>query len=291
MPPLAPRDLRLLDGFRLNPRRQFAGRVRGERLTTRKGISIEFSDYRDYAEGDDLRHLDWNVLARLESPVIKTYRDEEDLAVHLLVDLSPSMAFGDPPKARQARHLAHALGYLALASGDAAYPHPLGIRIPPSPPLRGRAAYPRLAAQVDGWPEGTAGGPTLSAELRAFAASRARPGLVLLLSDGMDPDVPGALRILGGRGHEVLFLQILSEVERDPDIEGDLRLIDSESGAEVEVTANVDTLRAYRRNLAAHQEAIAEAVRRGGGRRAEVDAADRLEALVRGPLRRQGWLV
>ncbi|MEZ5163391.1 MAG: DUF58 domain-containing protein [Fimbriimonadaceae bacterium] len=92
---LSPREFRLLEGVRLNPRKSFLGRVRGERVTKRTGISIEFADYRDYTEGDDLRHLDWNVLARLDTPIVKTYQDEEDLAVHLLVDLSPSMNFGD----------------------------------------------------------------------------------------------------------------------------------------------------------------------------------------------------
>src|SRR6476619_4360431 len=84
--PLEARDFRVLEGLRLMPRKSFGGRVRGERLTKKKGISIEFADYREYTDGDDLRHLDWNVLARLGVPVTKTYRDEEDLAVHVLVD-------------------------------------------------------------------------------------------------------------------------------------------------------------------------------------------------------------
>src|SRR5579862_6818986 len=95
---LEPRDLKLLANWRLNPRRTFSGHVQGERLTSRRGISIEFADYREYVEGDDLRHLDWNVLARLDNAVVKSYRDEEDLAVHLLIYASPSMNFGAPTK-------------------------------------------------------------------------------------------------------------------------------------------------------------------------------------------------
>ena len=135
---LEPREFRVLEGLRFNPRKAFAGRIRGERLTRKKGISIEFSDYRDYAEGDDLRHLDWNVLARLEAPIMKTYRDEEDLAVHLLVDGSPSMEFGEPTKAQAANKLATALGFLGLAGGDAVYLKRLGVREAPLPALRGR---------------------------------------------------------------------------------------------------------------------------------------------------------
>src|SRR5690348_18424364 len=106
---LEPKEFRLLEGLRLNPRKSFGGKVRGERLTKKKGISIEFADYRDYAEGDDLRHLDWNVLARLDSPIMKTYRDEEDLAVHLLVDGSASMEFGEPTKLEGAKRIAAAM--------------------------------------------------------------------------------------------------------------------------------------------------------------------------------------
>ena len=108
------KERRLLEGRRLAPRKSFAGRVRGERLTRRKGVSIEFADYRDYTDGDDLRHLDWNVLARLDVPIMKTYRDEEDLAVYLLVDETESMSFGQPPKAEVARRVAAALNQLAL---------------------------------------------------------------------------------------------------------------------------------------------------------------------------------
>ena len=106
---LSPTEFRILEGMRLAPKRSFHGRIRGERLTRRKGISIEFADYRDYSEGDDLRHLDWNVLARLETPVMKTYQDEEDLAVYLVVDATGSMSFGEPSKLVFAKKLAAAL--------------------------------------------------------------------------------------------------------------------------------------------------------------------------------------
>src|SRR5487761_2315929 len=94
------------------------GRTRGERLTRKKGTSIEFADYREYSEGDDLWHLDWNVLARLDSTVMRTYQDEEDLAVHLVLDASPSMEFGEPAKAEVAKRLALAIAYVALNGGD-----------------------------------------------------------------------------------------------------------------------------------------------------------------------------
>ncbi|HVT13990.1 MAG TPA: DUF58 domain-containing protein [Fimbriimonadaceae bacterium] len=285
---LDPREFRLLEGLRLNPKKSFSGRVRGERLTKKKGISIEFSDYRDYVEGDDLRHLDWNVLARLETPIMKTYRDEEDLAVHILLDGSASMSFGEPTKFEAARRIAAAVGYVGLCGGDAVYCRLLGQRGLILPGLRGRSSFPRFTRWLeDAKP---AGEESLAASLRAFAHASARVGLAVVVSDGLDPEAATAVRVLGGRGHEVFFIQVLSDIELDPDLEGDLRLLDSEGGRAVEITANSYALREYRANLQRHNDALREAVLRVGGRHAMVRADDPLEKTVKQVLRREGWV-
>ena len=95
---LEPRELRTLESLRLRPNRTYRGSSKGERISKQKGISIEFADFRNYSEGDDLRHLDWNVLARLDTPVMRTYQDEEDVVLYVCLDCSPSMNFGDPTK-------------------------------------------------------------------------------------------------------------------------------------------------------------------------------------------------
>ena len=287
---LEPREYRVLEGLRFTPRMSFTGKIRGERLTRKKGISIEFSDYRDYAEGDDLRHLDWNVLARLETPIMKTYRDEEDLAIHLLVDCSPSMEFGEPSKAEAALRFATALGYIGLAGGDAVYLRRLGVKEAPSAALRGRSAFVRLNGHLSSSVGDPTEGSTLTGSLRAFANSSARPGLAILLSDGMDPDLPGAIRAIGGRGHEIGFLQLLSDVELDPDLEGDLRLLDSESSGKVEITANSFALRTYRENLTKHNDGLREAVFRVGGRYALANSSDTVESVVKSVFKRDGWV-
>jgi len=287
---LKPREFRLLDGLRLNPRKSFSGRIRGERLTKKKGISIEFADYREYSDGDDLRHLDWNVLARLDSPVMRTYQDEEDLALHLLLDVSPSMDFGEPTKLDYAKTLAASIAYVAMNGGDAVLPRAIGLRQPSQRALRGRVGYPRLSDWLSGLkpPEDTKEG--LSAALRAFAASSSRAGIALILSDGLDPDASNAARILGGRGHEVWFLQVLSPIELDPDLEGDLRLIDGESGSIREITANSYVLKEYKRKLQEHNTALADAVRRVGGRYALVTVGAEFDKILKSTFKREGWL-
>jgi uncharacterized protein (DUF58 family) len=287
---LDPREFRVLEGLRFSPRKSFTGKIRGERLTKKKGISIEFSDYRDYTEGDDLRHLDWNVLARLETPIMKTYRDEEDLAIHLLLDSSASMDFGEPTKSEIAAKLATALGFVALSGGDALYPRRLGVKEAPLPALRGRSSFVRLNSWLANPPPAVEDGPLLAASLRTFAGSSARTGLVVLITDAMDPDVVASLRTLGGRGHEVFLLQVLSDVEIDPDLEGDLRLLDAEGSGKVEITANGFALKAYRENLKKHNDAIRDAVLRVGGRYALINSNSSVEKVVRDVLKRERWL-
>jgi len=286
---LPPRTFRMLEGLRISPRKSQPGRVRGERLTRRAGLSIEFADYRDYAEGDDLRHLDWNVLARLDSPVMRTYRDEEDLAVHLLVDDSPSMAFGEPTKLLIARHLAAALGYIALSNGDALYPVRLGRREPPLSALRGRSSFGRFASWL-GRDVADDAPTSLSSSLRAFANSRARAGVAIVLSDGLDPDAAASIRALVGRGHEVWLVQVLSDLDLEPDLEGDLRLTDGEGGAPTDITANSIALRKYRDNLHKHNEGLADSAKRGGGRYAIFETSRPLDRFIQDTLKREGWL-
>lgn len=287
---LEPREFRLLDGLRLNPRKSFSGRVRGERLTRKKGISIEFADFREYTEGDDLRHLDWNVLARLDTPVMRTYQDEEDLALHVLLDLSPSMEFGEPTKLEAAKRLAGGIAYVALNGGDAVVPKSLGPREPNHRPLRGRAGYPTLARWAAAQRSSERPPDGLAKALKGFAASSARTGMVLLVSDGLDPEIASAIRAVAARGHEILFLQILSDIELDPDLEGDLKLIDAEGGTPVEITTNSYALKEYRKRLEEHNASIVDTVRRVGGRHALVRPDQPFDQIVKDVLRRGQWL-
>jgi len=132
--------LRKLDQLALVASRIRAGAMKGERRSTKRGTSIEFADYRDYTRGDDLRRVDWNVYARLERPFIKLLEEEEDLAVHLLLDASRSMDYGadEQHKFRYAQRLAAALGYIALAAGDR-----LMVTVLPSLGGAGSGRHPR----------------------------------------------------------------------------------------------------------------------------------------------------
>jgi uncharacterized protein (DUF58 family) len=281
-------EFRLIEGLRLAPRRITSGRVRGERLTRKKGISIEFADFRDYVDGDDVRHLDWNVLARMEAPVIRTYQDEEDIAVHILLDCSQSMDFGEPKKLETAKRLASAIAYIALCGGDAVYLHAIGATHAESRVHRGRAQFPKVSAWLRDRRPGE--GRTLQQSMRTFAASKSRSGLVYLFSDCLDVHMAEAVAQVSARGHEVSVVQLLTPEELDPDIEGDLRLLDSENNSSVEITATGEAINEYKRNLTHHCEKLATTCLRYGGRFQLVSNEMNFSDFVKNHLRKGGWV-
>jgi len=276
-----------LERYRLRPRQMHAATIRGERLSPRKGLSIEFADYRHYAPGDDLRHLDWNILARLDRAYLRTYQDEQELPVYLLLDCSASMAFGEPPKYDLARSLAACLGYIGLIAGDAVYPIALDGRTSETRAMRGRISYRRLiewlrAREPDG--------RDLSRSLQRFAHANLPTGMAFLLTDGLDENITDALRTIASRRHELVVMQILSEVELDPDLEGDLKLIDAETGEALEITATGGVLTEYRKRLNAHCEAITNTCRRLGALYLQVRNNQPLEEILLRGLRPMGVL-
>src|SRR5574341_186183 len=254
--------LRKLEQLTLIAHRVRAGIMRGDRRSTKKGESIEFADYRDYTRGDDLRRLDWNVYARLEKPFIKLLEEEEDLTVHVLVDASLSMDWpqdgadaslppaNDPHKFRYALRLAAALGHIGLATGDRVAVSLLaGDRARDRwGPVRGRGQTLRLLAWLE--MQGAEGTTDLNAALRDYALRGGRPGLAMLVSDMLSPGGwQDGLTALQGRGYEVAILHLLSPDEIAPQMVGDIRLIDSETGQPQDVTVDGAMRDLYSRRL------------------------------------------
>src|SRR5215469_18223291 len=117
-PLLEPQFLARLEQLELISRKIFLGRLKGERRSKRKGQSVEFADYRNYVIGDDLRHLDWNLFARLDRLFIRLFMEEEDLHFYLLLDNSLSMDFGTPTKLHYAKQIGAALSFIGLVNMD-----------------------------------------------------------------------------------------------------------------------------------------------------------------------------
>jgi uncharacterized protein (DUF58 family) len=256
------KTLRKLDRLALAASQVRMGQIKGERRSTKRGTSIEFADYRDYTRGDDLRRVDWNVYARLERPYIKLLEEEEDLAVHLLVDASQSMDYGGAldeaqHKFRFSQRLAAALAYIALAAGDRLTVTVLRGDAPAGQfgPARGRDHTLRLLKFLEELAPG--GSTNLDAALRSYALSARRPGLLFLVSDLFSPaGYRNGLGQLQGRGYEVAVLHVLAPDELDPPLAGDLRLIDAETGAPQDVTLDGSLRELYRKRVTTWRDEI-----------------------------------
>src|SRR3954454_2230309 len=227
-PLLDPQFLTRLEQLELVSRKIFLGRMKGERRSKRKGQSVEFADYRNYVIGDDLRHLDWNLFARLERLFIRLFMEEEDLHVYLLIDNSLSMDFGKPTKLHYAKQVAAALGFIGLVNMDRVVIEAFNDKLTQSlPAARGRRSLWRL---VDFLQKLEPAGPSdLKKALRAFSLKCSGKGIVILLSDFMDKHgYEDAPRYLIARQMGIYAIQILSQEEIEPEIVGDLQLTDVE---------------------------------------------------------------
>ena len=237
------------------------GAIKGDRRSIKRGNSIEFADYRNYAPGDDLRQLDWNIYARLERPYIKLLEDEEDLTVHLILDASASMDFPpegevDQKKLLFAKRILAGLAYVSLTSNDRLILTAINDSGSATfGPVRGRG---RGMAMLRFIQDIAATGITdLNIMLEDYARRSRRPGMTLIISDMFSPSgYLDGLNTLLSRGHEVAFVHVLAPEEITPPLAGDLRLIDVESGVAQEVTVDAAMRNIYEQRLAAWRNEI-----------------------------------
>ncbi len=288
---LSPELLRQLEQFQLLANRRARSSLKGERRSRARGHSVEFADYRSYVPGDDFRHLDWNLYARLDRLFLKLFEEERELPVRIFLDASESMTFGEPRKFDFARQLAAAIGYVALCGfdrvsvivfpgDDAPLPLPTlasetptgnapaqSIRAAESPAraaarralrnVRGKRSAMRFFADLEALVAG--GAANLNAALRRGALEARQAGLAVVLSDFLDPGgYETGLGALIGRGFEVSCIQILAPEELTPTTFGELRLVDSETGAVQEVTFGRFRMKAYQQTLQRYVQRLRE---------------------------------
>lgn len=288
---LLPNDvLARVERMRIATNRKFTVRSRGEHLSGKGGSSTEFSDYRDYAAGDDIRYVDWNIFSRLQRPYMKLYRHEEEMHVVLLIDASTSMNFEG--KLARAKELAAAFGVMGLFNGEkvtaAVFQTGEGL-IRRLPPCTGRGSMRKLFAFLEPI---EAGGPLpLEKGVEQMMRDHRGRGVCLVLSDFLTySDLGGALTRLFSAGLEVFGIQILGPTEIDPELGGDIRFVDSEGAGTLDVTAGGDILalyQEYRERYAAHLDA---SLKQRGGRFVTVSSKAPLDRVLFDDLRRKGWV-
>jgi len=247
------RFLRKLEYLTVVTKRAFLGQLRAERRSRRVGAGIEFADHRDYAVGDDLRTIDWNLYGRMQRLLVRLYEEDEDLSIDVLFDASASMGLGAPPKLDLAMQVGAALAYVGLANLDRVAITPIAETLRDGlPPARGKARILPMLRFLDGVVPG--GRTSLAAAVRAFLARhrRHRRGLVIVISDFYDPaGYREALDLLRHDRFEIIVIQVSAPDELKPALRGDLTICDAETGEERELTLSPEALAAYGRRHAA----------------------------------------
>jgi len=241
--------LKKLERLRLIAKRLSWAKTGGEHASSRKGFSLEFSDYRRYQQGDDFRYVDWNIYRRLDRLLLKVFTADEEMNVYLLVDTSRSMAEGTPSKIDYAKKVAAALGYIGLknldrvggASFSSALQAPLTLG-------RGRKQILGLFNFLSKL--SCDGGTNLRSAIHSFTNLFPHPGLVVIVSDLFDPaGWRAALEELATKKYQLLVIHILDAQEINPTPWGDVALNDVESRRERRCFLDADLVRRFQAEL------------------------------------------
>ena len=268
----------------------FRGQVRAERRSKKIGSGLEFADHRDYAPGDDFRYLDWNLFGRLDRLLLRLFEEEEDLSVYFLLDVSASMFSGDPLKADYARRVVAALAYIALANLDRVMIVPFSDQLGDAlAPKRGKG---QIFAVIDFLKGLRRGNETdLEAAAREFVHRTRRKGLAVVVSDLFDHrGFERGLNFIRYNRFDMYVLHVLDAGDFEPQIGGDVRLVDIETGQSREATVSPPVISAYKEQLAAFLEDVERYCRskQAGYTRAVTDTP--FDVLVLSVLRRGGFL-
>ena len=275
-----------IQSLELRVRRLVQGVQRGIHRSVRRGYPNEFSEYRPYVPGDDLRHMDWRRMARTDRPYVRQYEDESEWGCLVVMDLSASMAFGSLSysKADYGRTLAGTLGAFMHGQGDAVgllrFADGVGDAVPVRHTQRQMSRWwPLLAAP----PSGT--GTGMRSSLEAVQHLMRRPGLVVVVSDFLaDPDSwRESLGLLRAARHQVVFFEVLDPQEIEFAYQGDTRFEMLEGRQPVEVDA--DLVRdAYLQRMRSHRALVRSVAEAEGALCFEARTDSPLEPLLRGAL-------
>ena len=254
---MTPDFLRRLDALSMVSRQTMRGPALGSRRAPALGTSVEFSDFRNYSPGDDIRRVDWNAYARLERLFLRLYRSEEDLVVTLLLDTSRSMAWGRPAKIDLARRIAGSLAYIALSGEDRVVAAGLDDDLRPYlPPQSGHSSVWHVWEFLEDLR--CTGVTRLDKALSSLGRYHSHHGLAVVITDLLtSSDWEQGLRSLLALRQEVVLLQILAPEEVEPDLLGDWRLVDDEESIALEVSSTPRVLQAYKERLAEFTHKVA----------------------------------
>ena len=282
--------LRQLEHLTMLTRRPVAGHLRGHHRSRRTGSGMIFTDYRPYSAGDDTRNLDWGTYLRLDRLILRLFEEEADLPVYIFVDVSRSMAFGTPSKFDFARKFAATLAYIGLINHDRVSLVAFADGVTEEMPARrGKTQVWRSMHFLERLQ--SSGGTSLQMAFRTFFGARRTRGLVIVVSDFLDGEgYARGFQVIREQRHEVFAVHVTSPEEVDPDLAGEVLLLDSERGQSTRALVTPNLLKTYREAFLRHCVEIESFCRSHGWGYVRASTQAPFEELTLKALRDEGLL-
>lgn len=288
---LPPRTINRLERMRFNPRQRLTSRHRGDHLRGRGGSSTEFSDYRDYSPGDDTRFIDWNIFSRLQRPYLKLFHLEEEMNVVIILDASKSMAFDK--KFEMAQKMTAALSTIGLHSNEKVSLYIIQNKEQSVPehisPCSGRFHKNAFFKLIENTEAG--GSLQLNEGIEQVVKHHKGKGMAFVISDFMTiGDMNKAFNLLFSNGLAPNALQILAPSELNPELNGDIRFVDSESAAILDISAVGSLTEIYHEYLYNLQTNLSEHCQKRSGLFFCTDSHTDPEDVLLNTMVRRGWI-
>ena len=242
-----PDFLNSLTHLSITARRVAAGGRFGEKLSRDLGAGVEFKDFRSYVPGDDLRRIDWNIYNRLGRVFLRLYEEQQDLPLYVMPDVSASMYLDDAVRARATLRASLAMAAISMNQNDSAGLVPFGDDVEiVAKGHSGKASIMRFARHLAGLQAQTE--TDLATSLNKLNSLALRPGLLVIVSDFFDPaGLQGIGKALGRIRHKLLLIQVALKSDAEPDLQGEVRVRDCETGETVDLAITPAVLKRYRK--------------------------------------------
>jgi uncharacterized protein (DUF58 family) len=280
--------LEKLERLTLHWHKSFPGLIGGRHPSRLAGPGQEFLDHRHFHHGDDMRAINWRAYLRLEKLFLKMFQVEPRIPVRMLIDVSQSMGTGETSKLHYARRLAAALCYVGLVRLDTMCLQPYRDGLEEHYLCTGgrHRIMPAVSFLSQLEPKGKTDTFQVS---RQFASTFPQRGLLLVMSDFLDDaGVERPLQFLADFGHELFLIHLWSPEDRDPWWDGEMDLIDAETGDHLEIALDEKARAAYTAAFDEHAERLNNLANRTGGRYVGLPTSTPLEDAIFGALRRVG---
>ncbi len=280
--------LKRLDNIVINVRMMMNTGSSGNRKSRSKGSSVEFSDFREYSPGDDFRRIDWNAYGRFDKPFVKLFMEEREAIVNIFIDSSSSMYYGEPKKSLMAIKLSGVFAYLSLNNLDRVCLNSLsGTLIKQSPALNGSGMFSHCADFLERIHfKGTTDLSTCI-KMKEFRGS----GVSIIFSDFFTPGgIENAVKYMMFKKQHVILVHVLAPEELSPEMEGQIRLLDSETDEARDIQFSPVLLKQYDKELKAFVNGIKEFCNKMGASYIQVSSADSIEKVIFGEFAKAGIL-